>query len=460
MKKVLVVLLIAVLAVGSVFAAVSGSVEAGYTFDFEEKTAEYNLGGAYSKLSFTLITDSGSSTGSDKPYATATVDLAIFDWTVAKNSSFTWDWTEDGVTYAATPDGDDDINAMANFTLSDFRIVGENWEVDFLKAALFGNYAKSAWEVDSTSSKKAISYNNVPADAEKGFTVTYDDYTVGVGFESSSTYSHALLSTETKAIEFEGGSAQAAVNVAYFKIADEEAEFYFIPSVKADYSVSDVALSVAADAGIAKEYFEADVSLTASYKPVVFDFFYATEISKPAKAYADTENILSVRAQFDVAELAEDVKVKLTVKAENLINDQKILSAEAEVTAIENLDLTVGFNDWLKNGDDAQYLFAEAEYTGIEDVTLSANAGYSFGGKVFDAGITAKYAAEKFTVVCAGVLEAAEDADAKLAGRIGVSSDVIIDNATIGADLVFDKNALLSDYSDSNYLKAYAKVTF
>ena len=58
MKKSLVVLTILVLVAGFAFAAVTGYVEAKYTFDFlnDEKTLDYDIKGKHSKVSFTIST--------------------------------------------------------------------------------------------------------------------------------------------------------------------------------------------------------------------------------------------------------------------------------------------------------------------------------------------------------------------------------------------------------------------
>jgi len=176
MKKILVVLTILVLVAGSAFAALSGSVEAKYDFDFDKPAVKYSVGGANAKLAFTLTTEAVSVTGETKPYAVVTAGLEL-GGAVDKNAikTLAWDSTNNVYTYKVAVAG----SPAWKFSLKEFKIVGENWELDFIKSIGVGNYAKSPWEVDETDDALPLSaaWNFV---AEPGVTFTYDGFSVGI----------------------------------------------------------------------------------------------------------------------------------------------------------------------------------------------------------------------------------------------------------------------------------------
>ena len=156
MKKFLVVLTILVLVAGFAFATVTGSVEARYKFDFSDnapKTLTYGIWGTHSKVSFSLSTDKGGIDGTNKPYATVAVELTLSTKSKSAQTSakkLDYDGASKG-TYTFFADAG--WNLSVALKLKDFRIVGENWEIDFLKAIGVGDYAKSAWEVDNKCNK-------------------------------------------------------------------------------------------------------------------------------------------------------------------------------------------------------------------------------------------------------------------------------------------------------------------
>jgi len=103
------------------------------------------MAGSYGELKFTFAKETGSSTGEIKPYATATVELT-YGAKFKENKGFIWDWSKDDGYYIGVDAGKlamDGTQAW-RLALKEFKIVGENWEIDLIKADAFGDYAKSA----------------------------------------------------------------------------------------------------------------------------------------------------------------------------------------------------------------------------------------------------------------------------------------------------------------------------
>ena len=172
--------------------------------------------------------------------------------------------------------------------LSDFRIVGENWEVDFLKAIAVGDYAKSVWEIDDSDDENAL---DAPwaFKKSKGVTFTYDGYKLGLSAERREDDDFTLnvkLRSESKEIEFaEGIKGQVAVGVGLSKVEDADLVFDFGVSAKAAYEKDDLAVSGAFDLQYVAKQFDADVAVKVAVKPVTVDAYYATNVVKTSQRY-------------------------------------------------------------------------------------------------------------------------------------------------------------------------------
>ena len=230
-----------------------------------------------------------------------------------------------------------------------------------------------------------------------------------------------------------------------------------VGSAKVAYEADAVNASVAADFSKSSKENEAkfDVAANVVVAPVAVDVYYgnyvaATDAKDPASkpASVSAENLLSAKVVFDVAKLAENVPVKVTVTGKDLLNRYdnaktdkqyiqaigknygKIVDVAVNTTALKNFDITVTAGDLLNKTE--TYAEVEATYTGIENVELGADVSYTFDSKTLDFDVTAKYTAEKYTVE--GELELVTDFESSLLFvDASVESDKLVDGATLKA---------------------------
>jgi hypothetical protein len=492
MKKFLVVLTILVLVAGFAFATVTGSVEARYTFDFSEgnpKTLKYGIYGTHSKLSFSVSTDKGGIDGSNKPYAVVAVDLELctdsFDATTTAEELI-----YDGATYASyhydlgtTPWWTLDVY----LTLSDFRIVGENWEINFLKAIGVGDYAKSAWEVggyktDGVTKTKAALDMGWKFGAQEGITVTYDGYKVGVYAKRGDDLKLvANLRAESKELTLaEGVTGQAALAVGASKNGSADMSFDFGASFKAAYATDTLTVEGAVDVQNYQKNFDADVAVKVAVKPVTVDAYYATNVKATAYRYFfnSTKNIASVR----VAVALDPVTV--TVYGENLVNEDRILAVkeEGKFGALSE-DAQFGIMPSLGEKEEIigllfkGFWFANAGvgYDVMENLSVDAHFGYErlygflgdekghVSGLAIQAG--AEYKLEKVTITADAYVgkmfvKAYDDSyasDLHFAVVVGAESDSLVENAVLSATLNIDKFGVVGLYNSTRAVDEYSK---
>lgn len=482
MKKLLVVLTILALAAGFAFAAISGSVEAGYKFDFTNETADYGIKGSHADIQFTINSDKGFSEGERKPYATATVALSLTSEKINKADNVALTYTGE-YKFSDIP-GSTPLNVVLQ--LKEFKIVGENWEVDFLKAIGAGDYAKSAWEISGDD--KALDMNWSFAD-KKGITVTYDGYKVGLHADTKRNLPNPTtnvdLRAESKEIAVaEGITVQAAGALGYSKEGDEDAKVNFGISVKGAYASDAVSASVAADFQNFAEKFDADVAAKVEVAPVTVDAYYATSLkAEPKFAIGDYENYLSVRAIVDVEKVAENVPMKVTLYGENLLNDGRLLGVKEEGKFGKvSEDAQFGIYPSLPN---TVLWFANATvgYDVAENVDVRVGAGlfdvvlkveddkFAFGAYAFNIG--ADYKHDLFTASADLYLakefaeegSQREEGDLLASAKISVSSEKLVDNAVLSASLVFNEKGAeglykatraLDDFKDGDVAPAPA----
>jgi hypothetical protein len=476
MKKFLVVLTILVLVAGFAFATVTGSVEAKYKFDFSDgapKTLTYGVWGSNAKVSFTLTTDKGGVDGSNKPYATVSVDLKLAAGQIAKQSAYQLEWDDDDYVYSYYKGIS--TNLAVTLVLSDFRIVGENWEIDFLKAIGVGDYAKSAWELDGDDDAIDAPWT---FGTKEGVTVTYDDYKVGVrATRNELLLTNVDLRTESKEFTFaEGVTGQAAVAFGLAKQGDEDATFAFGASVKAAYATDDVTVNGAVDVQYVLEKFDADVAVKVAVKPVTVDAYYATRL-QAERAHSlltgDAENVLSVKAV-----VALD-PVTVTVYGEDLINADRLLAIkeEGKFGALTE-DAQFGIYPSLHKDDilgiflkNIWFANAGIGYDVQENLNVNAHAGYMRGNLAEDAGhlsalvfqLGAEYKLEKFTFAADAYLGKSftkignvdSSDDLRFGCEVKASSDKLVENAVLTATLHIDKYGVIGLY-DATLVDSYA----
>ena len=355
--------------------------------------------------------------------------------------------------------------------------------------------------------KAAIGYNNPDLEAEKKGTLLLGAETKALEFGEGTSAQAAVGFQSAKGVNSFGASAKfgyetekLAVKVAgdfgfvgaYDTTATpEDAELVLLETQKEVDEIEAVAgveWTNLLDSGLAlptpdkpglwikhtaavpaKHYDEAtnfDVALNVKFAPVTFDFYYGSKAdaygykhnaSSKSAAGKPVEKLLSMKAVVALADVIENVPVTVTATASNILNDStanldgKNYSVSVNTTAVQNLDLTVYFKDMLKKallGKNQQKLGAKAVFTGIENIKLTGEVSYALGGKVLAVAASAEYTAEMFKASVSGALSHTDGADkANLAAVAAISSDVLVEGATLKAELAWDAHELIKLYA-------------
>ena len=227
MKKLLVVLTILVLVAGFAFADISGKVAAEYTFGFSKADArglaeDYSVTAGYAKpgtgkldATFTLDSQSAGFTGENMPY----VDLAV----TAKISGY----------YGYSSEHYDKKTAKTlsfTYKISKFNIVGDGWSINLLKSSAAAlDLAVSAIDYETfhwyTPEQNDAYYSlDKPFDYADGVSVTYKDYVLGVGFNTTDLKDkYAAISVEIKTPEYAFGDVKVQAGAGFSQTADVKA---------------------------------------------------------------------------------------------------------------------------------------------------------------------------------------------------------------------------------------------
>ncbi len=427
MKKVLVVLLIAVLAMSAVFAAVdsfTGKLTTTLKYDIDNKefglTQSADVKGKFTFALFGDQTVTGSASGERYPYAVLEGNLALnFEDLVInfgdkgttryKAKDAFW---EKGILNPETDKGNLPNNTyFTEYSLFDFAwsqkegykvftkaaIVGENWELDLLKNFGVGNFAHdtvgdSETFKASTKVKKTVDFdfdNSTPAG--DGVTFTYDGYKVAVNqFYFKPNESQFHLSLESKNFEFaEGASVTVGAN-----LKDENNNFTANASAKVDYASEEVVASAATDVaiGLSGTNTNFDVSLSSSYLDGAFDAdFYYASVATAKSPYSTIANLN--KAVFDIKyDYTKDTAtyaVKYKNKGDSVVGTapqnvvvEKLMSAKASVDVaklatlgeVTALSAAVDGHDMLHK--DSDYYAFNAEVKGaMENKGFTAKVG-------------------------------------------------------------------------------------
>ena len=413
MKKTIAILLVAILAVSSVFAGFSGKASVGFDGDVY----------ASIKATFGLKLLTGEKTYADgDPYA-----------------DFNGMFYDYGNTY--------NLAVIADIT--EAKVAGENWYVSILGLSDAPNFAESAidtYTVEDGYDKygmpredfdKAYNYG-VAFEKAPGVEVGVFDYVFGVGLlgdysdkdgwklEDNLKFS---LYAKTPEYDFSGVKFQFGGVYSYSAFdkledgvvkdyTDVEQKNAIGLSAKVGFENDTITASLAADMGFnleaeKKDVFDMDLAANFGWNFITVDAYYATvatsgetpaplgvswtdgEPDKNPTKYdwdntvkSSKEDVLSFQAKFDLN--AFDVPVALTVSAKDVIKTVE-LGVAAEVTAIENLTIKANFgyvvdttardefHDMAKDGD----IF-------LGQWKLGADVEYDFGFAKVAAGVSAK----------------------------------------------------------------------
>lgn len=515
MKKLFTVL--AVLLVASVaFAGFSGSVKAGYTFDFDEKTIGYATPG-FGKVDVTFGWDSpvytvGEAEGTHIEFALSTNFKGFYKLSEDHAKGYLpfraaddWTWWISLVDYTHLTETVMGIN----LSVDTFKIVGSNWEVSFVDT-LGLDFAKSA--IDSKRFNKNKIEDNTQyysmSNSVKGkhnLVATVAGYKFGFGLgtlvkgdddhDYKNNWTDALtfaLTGVTPEYDFNGVKAQFG---AGYQVYDND--WALAASAKASYATDKLAVSGAYDLKYENEFVKNDLAVKVNVAPVTVDVYFANEgatatdkfydyfdydeVNVKEADHEDTKdpNYLSAKVVVDVAKVAENVPVTVTLTGTKLLTEEKqILSAKASTKIVPNFEFGVYFNDWFNNDSEAnvkkrtnsngQKLGGTVKFTGLEKVTLNAEVAYKFAKDVDEAkrlymNAGAAYAHELFTADATVGMEKPYDKDAVFGATVGAKSTTLVKGAELSAKAYFNlKNMAYIDesYNATNKIDLTCKVSF
>ncbi len=348
MKKVLVVLLIAVLAIGAVSAdaSLTGKLKSTVKYNLDSETINLSQSASFTAgFAFNLFDETGAKKGENYPYAEIEAKLSIglddfsFDtseagyWRVAATNYFWGTGDISSLVSSSSPkalsttmsaiETEDNVTTSTKFYRYDVRdlkfgwtslddiltkavIVGENWSLNLLENAGAGNYATNAVADKYTyvASKKvykqvAFDLDN-STDDDNGITFTYDGHSLSVNqfYLDETYYGDEDYTKDDLAIAYESKDLVLADCVTA-----KAAASYIVSgdvysgnlSAKASYETEDLSAAVAGDVQVAfaeETTADYDVAVDAAYleDAVVFDFYFASEATA-ASPYKKWVNI-------------------------------------------------------------------------------------------------------------------------------------------------------------------------
>ena len=482
MKKTIAILLVAILAVSSVFAAFSGEASLGFGGNLDNGNFGFIDSAAKVKFDFDLATASAESIAEGDVYAsikgTFGLKLTNGEKTQAAGDLYEGPWS---------------LGIIADIT--EAKVAGENWYVSILGLSDAPNYAESAidtYTVEDTYDKyglpkadydKAYSYG-VGFEKAPGVEVSVYDYKVGFGLlgdydddDNWKLEDNLKLSVfaETPEYDFNGLTLQAGAVYSYsafdkldkgvakpYAINQDKARNAIGVSAKVGFANDTLSASVATDMGFnlaekkAKDVFDMDIAANFGWSFLTLDAYYATEAKSgetqkteeasyvgiegdktvvekedrivPGKTDSTyKKNVLSFQAKFDLNTF--DVPVAITASVKDVMHTVE-LGVKAEVTAVENLKITASAGyvvdtvdaydkaDWVRKNDFG--------YDGLTDKELNKQfkedtKGVFFGQWKF--GLDAEYDFG-FAKIAAGIsaknlgIKAAYDDEAKLSDDV------------------------------------------
>ena len=444
MKKTIAILLVAILAVGSAFAALTGSAQVGFGANFDNNQYGFIDKSSSVDVNFVLATDSGEAAGEGDIYASIKGSLTLEVFTADDYAK--GDEGKDGSGFEGLIVGDwqDKYFIGLGASVDEATVGGENWHVsllgvpdgpDFAKSAI-DTYDKAVKKYDVVTDEDGATGNEtwaLPYVKAPGVEVGIYDYVIGAGFKAEAgddpelnffkNYG-ATLYVATPEYDFDGLTLQVAgawsatnylgTDKVFTNKDDGKAYNAVGGSLKLGFANDTLSASVAADLGydIQNEEFGADVAANFTYDFVTVDAYYGTMTDKNHK------NLLSAQVVTDLNSF--EVPVKLTVTGKDLVNTQD--------------------------------LGLKAEFT-VADVTLTPSVGYVIGTETFKAGLKVGYTHEYFTLAAETSVETGfEKANTTLKASASVENTTLIPGATLklawadANDLINAKNADNNNY--------------
>ena len=434
MKKTIAILLVAVLAVSSVFAGFSGKATVGLGYNWETKGYGFSNGTGFD-VDVDLATAEADKVAEGDIYAgiKATMSVKVANKASKTIEDLTADTFKDypykGLfIYDSATESFLDYGIGLMLSLDKAYVAGANWEV-----AITGTQGATSYAKSFTTHKEQIkdAFGNKKSDKKDvaddvtgsfalnkapGVTVKVAGFTGSVGFNGSNVKDNEFFNynafLETPEFSVDGLTVQAAVGASRNVDPNAEAkkyhDFALNTSAKVGYATDALSLAVAADYDAVKpskdkdtvySYFDASVKVAIA--PVTVDAYYGLD-GKLAKElegdkYDTKAHKLSAQVATDLS--AFDLPVKVTVWGKDILNAMDY-GAKAEVT-IDAIKLSVNggyvidplYNTTLKVNDEvinlgnryydlstgSYYIGADVEYT---NDLFTAKAGVGFNSYV------------------------------------------------------------------------------
>ena len=441
MKKTIAILLVAILAVSSVFAAFSGEAKIGFGGNLDN--GEFGFIDKSSKVKFDidLATASVDQIAEGDIYASIKATLGLKLTTGEKKYGDGDPWTSD----IKNDNGGVGLPIAFFGDITEAKVGGANWYVSILGLSDAPNFAESAidtYTVENALDKygmpredfdKAYNYG-VAFEKAPGVEVGVFDYVFGLGLKgdydddkNANLEDKLQFSLYAKTPEYNFGGVIAQFGGVYSykgKTAAEAAD----PknaiglSGKVGFANDTLSATVATDVGFnleekGKDAFDMDLAANFNWSFLTVDAYYATIATvdeEPTPSAADWdktkkisgEDILSFQAKFDLN--AFNVPVALTASVKDVLKTVE-MGVKAEITAIENLTITANagyvintrdaydkdFNDAMKDADifmgqwkvgaDVEYDFGFAKVSGgVEAKNLGYAKAFADNGKLSD----------------------------------------------------------------------------
>ena len=430
MKKTIAILLVAILAVSSVFAAFSGSAQVGVGANFDNNQYGFIDNSTKVNFNFDLATASAEAVGEGDVYASIKGSLGLVIMT-DEDSISAFDESPATILFANIEENAPAASAGIGLyaRIDEAKVAGENWYVSLLGVPGGPDFAESAidtWTVeDDTNDYGILIVVGAGFKAEAG-----DDPELDLFKNYGATLYAATPEFDINGLTFQVASAWSATNYsgtdkAYTNKNDGKAYNAAGASVKIGFANDTLSASIASDLGydFEAEEFGADVAANFTFaNMVIVDGYYATDAEVDGTA---TENLLSAKVTFDAN--AFNAPVKVTVTGKDLVNKQD-LDASVEV--------------------------------GLGAFTLTPSVGYVIDTEKFNAGVKVAYEHEYFTLAAETAIETGfEDDDLVWSASASIENSTLIPGATIklawsGADDLLNNDAA----SDTHYGKIVASM--
>ena len=442
MKKTIAILLVAIMAVGSAFAALTGSAQVGFGANFDDGTYGFIDNSNSVDVNFELANMSGEAVGEGDIYASikGSLVLEVFQaenaYDEAKNEKLPF--------YLVGDWGDKSYIGLGA-SIDEAKIAGANWYVSLLGASSAPDYAKSA--IDTYD--KAVKKYGIVTDSDgatgnaslgigwqgvkkgNGVEVGIYDYVIGgafygdwkkdtidvIGYVATPNYDFNGLTLQVAAAGAKGNGSGSIDGGLSAKVG-------FANDTLSASVATDLVLGIPTVEGNDIK-FDADVAANFTYDFLTVDAYYGTNPKTGEKDTDKTENLLSAQVVTDLNSF--DVPVKVTVSGKDLINKQ-------------DLDLSVEFK--------------------VASLTLTPSVGYVIGTEKFNAGLKAQYDHEYFTAKAeTSVVTGFDKASTTLKASASIENSTLIPGATLKLEWK-DAKDLLNTQDDvaSNYGKVIASV--